>query len=255
MRASGQASVGGAAALSHVGLVRETNEDAVYVDAAGRLLVCADGLGGLPYGEVASRIAVEHVVSELGPRIARGRLGMRGGWRERLRRACCSAHDVVVGAGRQRGVVGGIGTTLVVAVTTPRRVHVCHVGDVRAYLWSHGELVRLTEDHSVVFEAVRAGSLTVEQARVHPRRNLVTQALGLPEGVEPSTTTVALTAGDLVLLCSDGLWETMPDAELAASLDPERPPRAIAESLIERALVAGGPDNVSVVVYRHGGSW
>lgn len=244
-----------AAALTHVGLVRETNEDAVYAGASGRLLVCADGLGGLPFGEVASRVAVERVVATLAPFLETGAARAPGGWPDRLRRAFLAAHEAVLLAGREHGVVGGIGTTLVAAVMTAQRVHVCHVGDVRAYRWRRGALQRLTDDHSLVFDAVRTGALTVEQARRHPERNLVTQAVGLADGFAPTTTTARVTPGDLLLLCSDGLWETLSDAELSASLNTEDSPRVIAESLLGRALDAGGPDNVSVVVYRHGKAW
>lgn len=247
--------VASAAALTHVGLVRETNEDAVYVGAEGRLLLCADGLGGLPYGEVASRLAVEHVVRALTPCLEAGTAREPGDWPDLLRRAFLEAQEAVRIAGRVRGVPGGIGTTLVAAVTTARRAHICHVGDVRAYHWRRGALTRLTDDHSVVFDAVRAGTLTVEQARAHPRRNLVTQAVGLAEGIDPTTTTASIALGDLLLLCSDGLWETLSEAELSAMLDGEGAPRVIAESLLARALDAGGPDNVSVVVYRHGKTW
>jgi protein phosphatase len=238
-----------------MGLVRETNEDAVYVGAAGRLLVCADGLGGVPFGEVASRLAVASVVTALAPDLEAGTARERGGWPDRLRRAFLAAHESVLAAGRERGIAGGIGTTLVAVVTTAQRAHVCHVGDVRAYLWRRGALERLTDDHSVVFKAVQAGRLTVEQARAHPKRNLVTQAVGLAEGIAPATTTRNLAPGDLLLLCSDGLWETMSEAALAAALGTEGTPRIIADSLLERALKAGGPDNVSVVVYRHGNAW
>ena len=252
MRSPKEAPAGRAVALTHVGLVRETNEDAVYVGARGRLLACADGLGGLPWGEVASRVAVEHAVTELAAKLDESsRSRAPRSWPDELRSAFRSAHEAVLAAGRKRGAVEGIATTMVVAIVTARSAHVCHVGDVRAYLSSSGRLQRLTDDHSVVFEAVRAGAMTVEQARVHPRRNLVTQAIGLPEGVVPSTATARIAAGDTLLLCSDGLWETLSEAELALVLDPALDPRAIADSLIERALAAGGPDNASVVVYRH----
>lgn len=255
MSVADQAPLDCVAALTHAGLVRENNEDAVYASADGRLLVCADGLGGLPYGEVASRMAVERVVDTMTPSLAAGAAHSPGIWRERLRKAFFVADEAVRAAGHERGAVGGIATTLVAAVTTARRVHVCHVGDVRAYLRRSGTLARLTDDHSVVFDAVRAGRLTVEQARAHPKRNLVTQAVGLAEGFAPTTTSASLAAGDLLLLCSDGLWETFPEAELAAVLAAERAPRSIAETLLERALSAGGPDNVSIVVYRHAATW
>jgi serine/threonine protein phosphatase PrpC len=246
---------GGAVARTHVGLVRETNEDTVYVGARGRLLACADGLGGLPWGEVASRVAVEHAVTALGTRLAESRPRASRSWPHELRSAFLGAHEAVLAAGRKRGAAEGIATTMVVAIVTARSAHVCHVGDVRAYLSAGGRLQRLTDDHSVVFDAVRAGAMTVEEARVHPRRNLVTQAIGLAEGVAPSTATARIAVGDTLLLCSDGLWETLSEAELAHVLDPARDPHAIADSLIEHALDAGGPDNVSAVVYRHRPWW
>jgi PPM family protein phosphatase len=251
MRSPVEAPAGRAVALTHVGLVRETNEDVVYVGARGRLLACADGLGGLPWGEVASRVAVDHAVTALAAKLAESRTRPSRSWPDELRSAFLGAHEAVLAAGRKRGAVEGIATTMVVAIVTARSAHVCHVGDVRAYLSAGGRLQRLTDDHSVVFDAVRAGAMTVEEARVHPRRNLVTQAIGLPEGVVPSTATARIAAGDTLLLCSDGLWETLSEAELARALDPTQKPRSIADSLIERALDAGGPDNASVVVYRH----
>jgi len=171
-------------------------------------------------------------------------------------RACRTAPTnstaaAVIAAAKERKDQEGMATTLVAAVTTSRQAYVCHVGDVRAYLRRRGGLERLTDDHSVVFDAVRTGHLTVEQARVHPKRNFVTQAIGLVEGLAPATTVVPIAPGDTLLLCSDGLWETMPDEELARLLDGELDPSAIADALVERALAAGGPDNVSVVVYRH----
>ena len=244
-----------AAGLSHVGLVRETNEDAVHVGEDGRLLVCADGLGGLPCGEIASRLAVDCVVAAMDPYLAAGARRSSVGWARRLRRAFFAAHVAVMAAGRERRALGGIATTLVAALVSHRRAYVCHVGDVRAYRWRLGELRRLTEDHSVVFEAVRSGALTVEEARLHPHRNLVTQAVGLAEGFSPSSTSIGMAAGDLLVLCSDGLWETMPEDEMAATLDRARDPQAIAESLLGDALAAGGPDNVSIIVYRHGRGW
>jgi len=255
MSAGRGAAIGCAAGLTHAGLVRETNEDAVHVDAEARLLVCADGLGGLPYGEIASRIAVERVVAAIKPLAAAGRGRASGLWQGRLRRAFFEAHEAVMTAGRERGAVGGIATTLVAAVVTVRRAHVCHVGDVRAYRWRRGGLRRLTDDHSVVFDSVRSGALTVEQARLHPHRNLVTQAVGLAEGFAPSSSSVSMASGDLLVLCSDGLWETLSEDQLAGALDVERTPQAIAESLLDRALEAGGPDNISVIVYRHGHGW
>jgi protein phosphatase len=237
---------------SHPGLVREQNEDAVLVAAGGRLLACADGLGGLPAGEEASRLAVGEIQCALEPHFTAQ--GVRAGekaWRERLRRAFLTAHAAILEAGSRLPEQRGMATTLVAAVTTARRAYLCHVGDVRAYLSSRGELLRLTDDHSAVFERVKAGTLHLEAARVHPERNVVTQALGLAEGLAPATTVTRLRRGDLLLLCSDGLWETMPESELGAVLASVHGLERTADALLALALGAGGPDNISLVLYQH----
>ena len=243
-----------ATSLTHRGLVREHNEDAVLATSGGRLLACADGLGGLPAGVVASSLALATLEAALGhylePTMVRRRAGERA-WRERLRRAFLQAHEAIVEAGLVAAEQRGMATTLVAAVTTPRRAYLCHVGDVRAYRASASELVRLTDDHSAVFDRVRSGELEVEAARVHPERNVVTQALGISEGLAPATTVTRLRRGDLLLLCSDGLWETMSERELGAYLGEKRSIERTAEALLAHALDAGGPDNISLVLYRH----
>ena len=238
------------AARSHVGLGRETNEDAIAIAGGGRLLGCADGLGGLPRGEMASRIAVEHVVGVLSPALKSSTRPVRD-WSRRLRRAVLGAHGAV-----RRAVLEGpdpteMATTLIAAVTTRRRAYVCHVGDVRAYLLNRSGLRRLTDDHSLVFEAVRTGRISVEQARRHSKRNIVTQAVGLAEGVVPDVNVATVSPGDILLLCTDGLWETMAESELEVVLATGTTPASLAESILARALQAGAPDNVSFVVYRH----
>jgi protein phosphatase len=146
-------------------------------------------------------------------------------------------------------------TTLIVAAITSRHAYLGHVGDVRGYLRSKAGFVRLTDDHSLVYDRFRAGELDLEEARAHPERNVVTQALGVPEGLSPATTACRLARGDLLLLCSDGYWETATedglsrslDEALAASNDLDR----VAQALLARALDSGAADNVSIVIYRH----
>jgi serine/threonine protein phosphatase PrpC len=241
----------GAAAITHVGRVRTRNEDAVAIGSGGRVLVCADGLGGLPHGDVASRTAVEHLVATLEREVAENPAGKR--WSRLLRRALLGAHEAVESAGRRQTEPVEIGTTVVVALLTARRAYVGHVGDVRCYLASRRGFRRVTDDHSSVFEAVLAGRMTVEQARRHPERNIVTQALGLGADLAPGVVSLGISRGDTLLLCSDGLWETMPEDELAALVDVDTGTEEIAARLVERALAHGGPDNISVIVYRHGG--
>jgi len=148
--------------------------------------------------------------------------------------------------------VAGMGTTATVAVVDERAgtVTIAHVGDSRAYLYRDGELEQLTTDHSLVGELVRSGRLTEDEAAVHPHRSVITRALGTDAEVEVDTLTLEVAAGDLVLLCSDGLSAMVRDDEIAQVLrSAEGVPRAAAEALVSAANAAGGEDNVTVVLF------
>ena len=145
-----------------------------------------------------------------------------------------------------------MGTTLTAALLADGRLDVVHVGDSRAYLWRDGELRQLTEDHSVVAELVRRGSLSAEDAEHHPHRNVITRALGAEPDVVADTVSEALRDGDVVLLCSDGLSSYVPERDIAAVLAEAGSLREAAAALVERANAAGGTDNVTVVLARAG---
>jgi PPM family protein phosphatase len=223
------------------GKVRANNEDALLV-GEGRdetLFVVADGIGGFEAGEVASRIAVD-VLRELEPGAS-----FEAAIREANRRI------LAVGRGDER--LSGMGTTIVATRFGGTReepvAEIAHVGDSRAYLLRGGSLRPLTEDHSLVAELVRSGDLTRDQAAEHPQKNLITRALGAEEEVEVDTVVLPVEAGDRLLLCSDGLTDMLPEANIGEILadspgDPEKPAR----TLVSAALDAGGSDNVTVVV-------
>ena len=223
------------------GKVRANNEDALLV-GEGRdetLFVVADGIGGFEAGEVASRIAVD-VLRELEPGAS-----FEAAIREANRRI------LAVGRGDER--LSGMGTTIVATRFGGTReepvAEIAHVGDSRAYLLRGGSLRPLTEDHSLVAELVRSGDLTRDQAAEHPQKNLITRALGAEEEVEVDTLVLPVEAGDRLLLCSDGLTDMVPEANIGEILtdspgDPEKPAR----TLVSAALDAGGSDNVTVVV-------
>jgi protein phosphatase len=223
------------------GKVRANNEDALLV-GEGRdetLFVVADGIGGFEAGEVASRIAVD-VLRELEPGAS-----FEAAIREANRRI------LAVGRGDER--LSGMGTTIVATRFGGTReepvAEIAHVGDSRAYLLRGGSLRPLTEDHSLVAELVRSGDLTRDQAAEHPQKNLITRALGAEEEVEVDTVVLPVEAGDRLLLCSDGLTDMVPEANIGEILagspgNPEKPAR----TLVSAALDAGGSDNVTVVV-------
>jgi protein phosphatase len=221
---------------SHVGLVRSGNEDAFLV--APPLFAVADGLGGHQAGEIASSIAIEKLL-ESAPRAADAKA---------LGRAVRLANTAVIEAAETgRGRVG-MGTTLTAAMVDGTRIALAHVGDSRAYLLHFGVLQQLTHDHSMVADLVRQGQLTAEESRNHPNRSVITRALGSDPNMLADTFEAEAADGDRLLLATDGLTSMITDTEIERVLASEPTPADAVDALIDRALAAGGHDNVTVVV-------
>jgi len=235
-----------------VGLQRSNNEDSFYVSSAGGILAVADGLGGLPAGEVASAIAISCAAAVL--ENAAAGCADEVAAMEILGDVFRSANRAIHADALRAPTHRGMATTLVVAIVAESTMYLSHIGDVRGYRMGDRGLERLTQDHTSAWEYVEQGVLTEEEARVHPYRNALTRVLGLHERAEPSFRTVPLAAGDVVLLCSDGLWEPVSPMEIVAILGaPGIDLELRTRLLLDRALQAGGPDNVTAVVYEHGG--
>ncbi len=229
------------AGATDCGPVRRENQDAfrlVPLDGAGLGLILADGMGGQSGGREAAEAAVAG---------AAGRLGAPGGGDDRLREAIAVANAAVAGVRLQLG--GNPGTTMVAAVIEGGRLTLAHAGDSRAYLLRDGEATQLTADHSLTGERVRAGTLDAETARHDPRRNYVTRAL-LGDPVEPDLAALALISGDVVVLCTDGLWEPLTDGQIDGLAGGDAAPLEGARRLVAAALAAGATDNVTAVVAR-----
>jgi PPM family protein phosphatase len=238
-------------AITDVGRERDHNEDTFALAEEGRLLVVADGLGGHAAGEVASALAVDTLVEYLaGERlnaVNRGEAEIEKVLIEAFEEADAKVREAAQsGQGRQ-----GMGTTLIAACIRGDRLHTCHVGDVRCYVRNAEGLRAVTQDHSVVGLLMRAGQLTPEEARGHPEKATILQAIGVPMVLNPEVHSIPLHAGDLVLLCSDGLWEALSDEEINTILAWEGSMRQRATQLVDRANEAGGPDNITVVLYEH----
>lgn len=227
--------------LTHVGLRRELNEDSYYGDSELGLWLVADGMGGHDYGEVASALAREAIVREV-------RAGTP------LAQAIRIADEEIIHASRSRRDALPMGTTVVAARVAGRRFEVAWVGDSRIYLWRDGQLSQLSQDHSYVQELVASGTITHEQARHHPQRNVVTQALGVtdPRQLNVETMTGELRPGMQLLLCSDGLTEEVGDAEIARVIGlGDCSAQECVDMLVAAALDAGGSDNITVVLIRN----
>ena len=227
-------------AMTDIGRVRQLNEDAYYQPLPGeRFCAVADGMGGHNAGEVASAMAVSHFarymreVARITP--------------EAMRAAVVQANDAIYRASQESPEVSGMGTTFSALAVEGRTAYVAHVGDSRVYLFRRGALLPVTRDHTLVEEMVMRGLITVREARVHPKRNIITRALGTDERVEVDLFQIALAEGDVFFLCTDGLTNhvTTRQIQLTAAADIEWEEKL--KKLVGVALENGGPDNITAM--------
>ena len=239
-----------ACGITDVGLQRHENQDTFAVErgaADGQLIaVVCDGMGGENCGQIASSLAVRAFLDELHAVL---RADMTT---EQLREAvsfCVSkANAAVKRHAQEHTECHGMGTTLVSAVTNGSSgAVICNVGDSRAYRVGAERLERITRDHSVVEGLIESGSITAEQARTHPNRNLITRALGVSANIVPEYNRCEIEEGDILLLCTDGLTNMVADDDIAQVLR-EVPFFDATSILVDRALQAGGQDNITVLL-------
>jgi serine/threonine protein phosphatase PrpC len=225
---------------SDTGLQRRANEDSLLTRSP--LFVVADGMGGAQAGEVASRIAVE---------CFDGGLGDTSTPEQSLQAHALAANTRIYELAQDDPNHAGMGTTLTAVYVGEHDVAIAHVGDSRAYCLRDGELLRLTDDHSLVDELIRQGRLTPEEAEDHPQRSIITRALGPEAVVEVDTRSFGARPGDVYLLCSDGLTTMVNEARLAEILLAHATSlRDAGEALIAEANQAGGRDNITVILLR-----
>ncbi|MFD0785465.1 PP2C family protein-serine/threonine phosphatase [Micromonospora azadirachtae] len=226
------------AILNDIGLVRTNNEDSAL--AGDRLVAVADGMGGLPAGEVASEIVIR-ILDELAPP-AEPEPAM-----DALRAVVSAANQRIHAAITVDPARDGMGTTMTAALLAGETLVLAQVGDSRCYLLRDNKLTQLTRDDTFVQALVDQGALTPDQARHHPQRSLVTRAV---QGADspPTIGTLTVQAGDRLLLCSDGLSDYVEDAAIAVTLSAYGDRQLCGEQLVKLAHQAGAPDNVTVVV-------
>ena len=231
---------------SDTGLIRKNNEDYfALVKEAGAYLV-ADGLGGEQGGEVASQVAVETIAAYL-RQLSRDELTSNA--QEHIHKAVQEAQVTVRAAAQGNPSLKGMASTLVLALQHAQgRLQVVNIGDSRAYLYRNKKLQLLSQDHSLVARLVREGQLTPEEARVHHLRNIVTQVIGGDFPPKYHHTEICLKARDIILLCSDGLWDMLLDERIGEILSQGGDAQRLCSALIDAARAAGGEDNVTVIV-------
>ncbi|WP_299425929.1 protein phosphatase 2C domain-containing protein [uncultured Shimia sp.] len=222
------------AGLTHVGVVREKNEDSILTDPTGVLWAVADGMGGYSFGDVASDMVID-ALSELSDD------GLAG---PSLQAALRDANARIYRETQTRGSMGSTAVALMIqnAIAT-----IAWVGDCRAYLQRAGALRLLTHDHTVVQDMVDRALIGQEETRNHPERHVVTRAIGHMAEVEVDTTVVPLVPDDRLMLCSDGLTGCLSDQDIAQHMARAGSPKMLCTTLLAAALEAGATDNVSVV--------
>ncbi len=233
---------------SDIGRVRSRNEDVAEVDSLRRWAILADGMGGYRGGDVAARISVDTVRSRLEQEY-------RPGWsvvevKEALIAAARDANREVFRASQAAPELAGMGSTLVVVVFVGGNLVVAHVGDSRLYRKRDGVLERLTCDHTVLQEQLDDGMISAGDARLSSMKGMLTRGIGVSYALTPDVGLHESRAGDVLLLCSDGLTDMLDDAEIAAILEGGQSIETAADRLVAMANLHGGRDNVSVVVVR-----
>lgn len=236
--------------MTHQGLVRDRNEDRYAMDIPEEgwplIFIVADGLGGHRNGELASRTAATFAVPYLRERLPRDNdpEAVKKVLEDTLQKANVKVYTTSL----ENPENTGMGTTMTLAVLYEHSCYVAHIGDSRAYLLRGKSLEQLTEDDTYVGQMVASGSLDESEVVSHPRRHVLTQALGYPEYVEPHISHIDLLPKDRYLLSSDGLHGVLTPEAVTRTLRRSETPQEAAASLIEQTLQAGAPDNVTAVV-------
>ncbi len=244
-------------AQTDVGLKRSENEDSYLVDEANRIFIVADGMGGHAAGDLASRVAVESICdyfrrhsSAPGPQaLPYGVNADMSDTANGITNAICVANDKIRQIATRNEQLAGMGTTVVCALLDGRIITVGNVGDSRAYLFRQSGYRQITEDHSWVNEQLQKKLISVEDARVHPWRNVITRALGSRESIEVDIFEERVRAGDQVLLCTDGLSSMVDDITMFEIItDNETTQEQKCDRLVEEAKKAGGADNITHIL-------
>lgn len=229
---------------SSIGLIRKQNEDSFCINEDLNLIAVADGMGGHQAGEVASSMAVKAFEGYL----LEHREAFDVNPQDTMLTAMQEANRIIYETARDNRSQNGMGTTLTVVVLDGGNLFLAHIGDSRAYLIQNQNIRQITQDHSLVNEMVKNGSLTEEQASRHPQKNILTRALGTSPEVITDLAQIKIKKHDLIILCSDGLTNLVNREEILEFAGQENDLDRFAEILVDKAIERGGFDNVTVVV-------
>lgn len=231
-------------AQSDIGMVRKTNEDS-YVFSPPQLFVVADGMGGHVAGEIASNLGSNTIQEYM------KKFTTPADWEQVLKEAIIEANTIIFQMSQAKSECLGMGTTVTAIYTNNNEVYWSHVGDSRLYLIRDNALQQITSDHSLVWELVQNGSITYEEAQVHPHRNILTRAVGTNETICVDSGRFLWKPGDSLLLCTDGLTNMLSEDTILNIYLQQDKPQTIVNTLIEQAKAAGGYDNITCILAQY----
>ncbi len=236
--------------ITDKGKVRKENQDSYIIENCDKrksvVISICDGMGGAKAGDLASQLACKAFVSGVYESLLSPKVFTEN-YEKILKASCADANGVVYEYSGFDPNYNGMGTTLVGGIITKRRAHIVNVGDSRAYHLTKNGIYQVTRDHSYVNELVALGTITPEEAVNHPKKNIITRALGVDNSVESDYFTVDLSRGECILLCSDGLSNMVTDEEIFGVYKVNKKPEYICRTLLNMTLERGARDNVSVV--------
>ncbi len=234
--------------VTHTGLVRKQNQDCYdIIELHGSIFaVVLDGMGGPLGGEIASSLARDKIREVIVNTYTEDMT--EDSTIHLINTALNEANSAVFNRAKEDLEHGNMGTTAVLAAIKGEHTYVASIGDSRAYLYSAGELSRITHDHSVVQEMLDGGGITEAEALIHPQRNIITRALGTKHRIEADLFEVEAKSGDKILLCSDGLTNMVVDKQIEHVLSETEGIQSAVESLLDMAMSAGATDNVTIVI-------
>ncbi|MFX4261679.1 Stp1/IreP family PP2C-type Ser/Thr phosphatase [Pelotomaculum propionicicum] len=229
--------------ITDTGLVRALNEDSLYISPEGSFFAVADGMGGHQAGEVASKMALQLLKQELDRRINSGEKADQA-----LVESVKEANRSIFEMSARNSQWQGMGTTVTACLKRDGEILIGQVGDSRAYLLRGKRIFQLTEDHSLVQELVKSGSITEEEAFTHPQKNVLTRAVGTGPVLEVDLYRYSVLTGDLLLLCTDGLTRYIRQDELLRSINSSPDLDAAVRDLLKKATASGGADNITIIL-------
>jgi len=233
---------------SDIGKVRDHNEDAYFMDIENNLFIVSDGMGGSQAGELASKVVVEVLPKIIYKRLEKLESHSTKSIKISLKSAIMDLGRRLLEESAERVGLKGMGATVVLVLLRDGKTYIANMGDSRAYLYRNKHLKQLTEDHSVVGILLRNCEITPEEAKVHPARGRLSRYVGMEDEVFADVHTLAVKAGDRLLLCTDGLTNMLSDEVIANVLKKRSDPQTACQTMVDAANAAGGTDNITVVV-------